>query len=107
MAWIQYLNLGYKYGIRTSFNTKKNIENVAKEKNISESKLIENAIIEYLKYYYDYKIILKAEERLKKRWRIIFYWWSKKRFKYKMKVSITKTAKKSLEKLDNTIQKRI
>ena len=66
MAWIQYLNLGYKYGIRTSFNTKKNIENVAKEKNISESKLIENAIIEYLKYYYDYKIILKAEERLKK-----------------------------------------
>ena len=66
MAWIQYLNLGYKYGIRTSFNTKKNIENIAKEKNISESKLIENAIIEYLKYYYDYKIILKAEERLKK-----------------------------------------
>lgn len=45
---------------------KKNIENIAKEKNISESKLIENAIIEYLKYYYDYKIILKAEERLKK-----------------------------------------
>ncbi|WP_304353620.1 hypothetical protein [Brachyspira innocens] len=33
---------------------------------MSESKLIENAIIEYLKYYYDYKIILKAEERLKK-----------------------------------------
>lgn len=66
MAWIQYLNLGDKYGIRTSFNTKKNIENIAKEKNISESKLIENAIIEYLEDYYDYKIILKAEERLKK-----------------------------------------
>ncbi|WP_304331474.1 DUF6290 family protein [Brachyspira innocens] len=46
---------------------KKNIENIAKEKNISESKLIENAIIEYLEDYYDYKIILKAEERLKKR----------------------------------------
>ena len=45
---------------------KKNIENIAKEKNISENKLIENAIIEYLEDYYDYKIILKAEERLKK-----------------------------------------
>ena len=44
---------------------KKNIENIAKEKNISENKLIENAIIEYLEDYYDYKIILKAEERLK------------------------------------------
>ena len=44
---------------------KKNIENIAKEKNISESKLIENAIIEYLEDYYDYKIILEAEERLK------------------------------------------
>ena len=45
---------------------KKNIENIAKEKNISENKLIENAIIEYLEDYYDYKIILKAEEKLKK-----------------------------------------
>ena len=44
---------------------KKNIENIAKEKNISENKLIENAIIEYLEDYYDYKIILEAEERLK------------------------------------------
>ena len=44
---------------------KKNIENIAKEKNISENKLIENAIIEYLKDYYDYKIILEAEDRLK------------------------------------------
>ena len=44
---------------------KKNIENIAKEKNISESKLIENAIIEYLEDYYDHKIILEAEERLK------------------------------------------
>ena len=44
---------------------KKNIENIAKEKNISESELIENAIIEYLEDYYDYKIILEAEERLK------------------------------------------
>ena len=45
MLWIQYLNF--------------------KEKNISENKLIENAIIEYLEDYYDYKIILEAEERLK------------------------------------------
>lgn len=44
---------------------KKNIENIAKEKNISENKLIENAIIEYLEDYYDYKIILEAEDRLK------------------------------------------
>ena len=44
---------------------KKNIENIAKEKNISENKLIENAIIEYLEDYYDYKIILEAEEILK------------------------------------------
>lgn len=44
---------------------KKNIENIAKEKNISENELIENAIIEYLEDYYDYKIILEAEERLK------------------------------------------
>ena len=40
--------LGDKYGIRFAFNIKKNIENIAKEKNISENKLIENAIIEYL-----------------------------------------------------------
>ena len=32
---------------------KKNIENIAKEKNISENELIENAIIEYLENYYD------------------------------------------------------
>lgn len=44
---------------------KKNIENIAKEKNISENKLIENSIIEYLEDYYDYKIILEAEDRLK------------------------------------------
>lgn len=44
---------------------KKNIENIAKEKNISENKLIENAIIEYLEDYYDYKIILEAEDILK------------------------------------------
>ncbi|MEI0510185.1 DUF6290 family protein [Brachyspira intermedia] len=56
---------GGKYGIRSAFSTKKNIENIAKEKNISENKLIENAIIEYLEDYYDYKIILEAEERLK------------------------------------------
>ena len=41
------------------------MENIAKEKNISENKLIENAIIEYLEDYYDYKIILEAEDRLK------------------------------------------
>ncbi|WP_295296222.1 DUF6290 family protein [uncultured Brachyspira sp.] len=57
--------LGDKYGIRFAFNIKKNIENIAKEKNISENKLIENAIIEYLEDYYDYKIILEAEDRLK------------------------------------------
>ena len=61
IIWLGDIN----YDIRTSFSTKKNIENIAKEKNISENKLIENAIIEYLEDYYDYKIILEAEERLK------------------------------------------
>ncbi|MEI0685255.1 DUF6290 family protein [Brachyspira pilosicoli] len=32
---------------------------------MSENKLIENAIIEYLEDYYDYKIILEAEDILK------------------------------------------
>ncbi|MEI0621115.1 DUF6290 family protein [Brachyspira pilosicoli] len=41
------------------------MENIAKEKNISENKLIENAVIEYLEDYYDYKIILEAEDILK------------------------------------------
>lgn len=57
--------LGDKYGIRFAFNIKKNIENIDKEKIYQKKKLIENAIIEYLEDYYDYKIILEAEDRLK------------------------------------------
>ncbi|WP_456060524.1 hypothetical protein [Brachyspira pilosicoli] len=44
--------LGDKYGIRFAFNIKKNIENIDKEKIYQKKKLIENAIIEYLEYYY-------------------------------------------------------
>ena len=43
----------------------KNIENIDKEKIYQKKKLIENAIIEYLEDYYDYKIILEAEYKLK------------------------------------------